>query len=618
MPSAGTGRLPATLGRQFGRVRSPASLGAKLVLIMTAVGLCGTAAITVLLASVITPSFTKLENEAIAGHVDRTRAALSRFGARVEREAREYRAWADGTDLDCTSVAPRTLSDISVQGIAQVAPDGRLVLACWRNAPGGVERPVARGQLIAASDPTNLARVLAGRRSARFFARIGNDVAAIGVTQIRGSDSLGVARGYGIMARVITSNQISQLLQRDATIDAGTSLGGDITMQGASKLTIAVPMIGADGRAVASTRFSAPRDITLLGRRMLLLAVAGSTVLLLLVLIVLRRSIARLVLRPLHRVEGHMQRVRASGALTLLEDDQRSDEIGSLGRSFNAMLRQLKDLREQIGVQSFDLGRSESAVAVMHNVRNALTPISTILSQGIVQPAPIDRATLDRAIDELALSDVSDERRRKLVAFVAAAIEAEADDRNRMRHELIVGREAMGHVLEIIGEQQKAAHERPALEICDVSDIIARNATIARYAPGASIAFSFPAGPCLVMASPVILSQVIGNLFGNAAESIDAHGTGSGSITTSITKAEGHVTIAIRDDGEGFSQEAAATLFQRGFSTRGHKSGGLGLHWCANSVNAMDGSLRLESDGPGRGAVAFLTLHAAHASPEAV
>jgi sensor domain CHASE-containing protein len=301
MPSAGMGRVPATLGRQFGRVRSPASLGAKLVLIMTAVGLCGTAAIAVLLASIITPSFTKLENEVIAGHVDRTRVALSRYGARVEREAREYGAWTDGTDRDCKSVAPRALSDIGVQGIAQVAPDGRLVLACWRNAPGGVERPVARGQLIAASDPTNLARVLAGRRSARFFARIGNDVAAIGVTQIRGSDSLGVARGYGIMARVITSNQISQLLQRDATIDANTSLGGEITMQGASKLTIAVPMLGADGQAVASTRFSLPRDITLLGHRMLLLAVAGSTVLLLLVLIVLRRLIARLVLRPLHR-----------------------------------------------------------------------------------------------------------------------------------------------------------------------------------------------------------------------------------------------------------------------------------------------------------------------------
>ncbi|RZM05724.1 MAG: HAMP domain-containing protein, partial [Sphingomonas sp.] len=322
---------------------------------------------------------------------------------------------------------------------------------------------------------------------------------------------------------------------------------------GASKLTLVVPLIGADGHAVAGARFTIPRDVSLLGRRVLLLAVAGSTLLLLLVLVVLRRMIERLVLRPLHRVESHMQRVRVSGSLTLLEEDERRDEIGSLGRSFNAMLRQLKDLREQIEAQSFDLGRSESAVAVMHNVRNALNPISTILSQGIAQSAAIDRATIDRAIAELAQGDVPEARRRKLAAFVAAAVEAESADRDAMRREMVVGREAMADVLEIIGQQQRAAHERPALEVCDVSDIIARNATIARYALGTSIAFSFPAGPSPVMASRVILSQVIGNLFGNAVESIVARGTGSGSIVATISQAQGRVTVAIRDDGEGFS-----------------------------------------------------------------
>ncbi len=116
------------------------------------------------------------------------------------------------------------------------------------------------------------------------------------------------------------------------------------------------------------------------------------------------------------------------------------------------------------------------------------------------------------------------------------------------------------------------------------------------------------------MASRVILSQVIGNLFGNAVESIEARGTGSGSITATITQSGDRVTIHIRDDGEGFPPNVAGTLFQRGFSTRAHKSGGLGLHWCANSVNAMQGSLRLESDGPGLGAVAILTLQAGNAA----
>ncbi|MEG3082881.1 CHASE4 domain-containing protein [Sphingomonas sp. PB2P12] len=623
----------ASLARRFrtrvGPIRGPASLGAKLVLIMTGVGLCASIAITMLLAGIITPSFTKLEDTAIAGHIERTRAALFEYEAKVESAARDYGDWNDSyayltkpdgkvelesgerARFENDSFSPLAMSNIGIDGMAYVTPDGRIVIARWRESVDGVGPAAMRRRWIATIARTDLVRGLAGRSSGRFYARVGNSVAAIGIARVRRSDGSGAPRGYVLMARRITSRQISDLLQLDARIDPHAATVTETVTPNTGTLTIAVPMTGADGTAVANTRFNVRRDVSLLGRRMLLLAVVGSTVLLVLVLAVLRRTITRLVLRPLHRVENHMQRVRASGSLALLNEYDRRDEIGSLGRSFNAMLRQLKDLREQIEVQSFDLGRSESAVAVMHNVRNALTPISTILSQGIAQAPPIDRTTIDRALGELVRGDVPEARRRKLVAFVAAAIEAETANREATRRELAVGREAMVQVLEIIGQQQKAAHERPTLQQCDVADIIARNATIARYSQNVSIAFGFPAGPIHVMASRVILSQVIGNLFGNASESIAARGLGSGSIMTSIVEQGDRVTILIRDDGEGFAPELAPNLFQRGFSTRHHKSGGLGLHWCANSMTAMEGSLRLESEGSGLGAVAIVTLHRA-------
>ncbi len=608
--------------RTRSRLASPASLGAKLVLIMTAVGIVGALGITLLLASIITPSFGQLETNAIAGHVERTRAALTEFQAKVESAVRDYGDWtasydymaSPGATFERESFSSLAMSNIGVHGMAYIAPDGRIVIARWRDPASGAERPAMRAALLATIAGTDLPRVLAGRNSGGFYARVGTSVAAIGVAQVRRSDGSGTPRGYVLMARVISSKQISDLLQLGARIDLGATGDDEVVTPGSRMLSIAVPMIGADGHAVAATRFSVPRDVSRLGRRMLMLAVAGSTILLLLVLIALRRLIEQLVLRPLHRVESHMQRVSASGSLGLLEEEKRSDEIGSLGRSFNTMLRQLKDLREQIEVQSFDLGRSESAVAVMHNVRNALNPISTILSQGIAQAPPIDRATIDRAVAELAQDDMPPARRRKLSAFVAAAVQAQDDDRQATRRELGVGREALAHVLDIIGQQQKAAHERPTLEVCDVTDIIARNATIARYSQGVSIAFSYTADTRHVMANRVILSQVIGNLFGNAAESIVARGGGTGTIAVALREEGDRVTIEIRDDGEGFSPDTAATLFQRGFSTRAHKSGGLGLHWCANSMNAMEGTLRLESEGRGRGAVAILTLRAADVS----
>ena len=65
------------------------------------------------------------------------------------------------------------------------------------------------------------------------------------------------------------------------------------------------------------------------------------------------------------------------------------------------------------------------------------------------------------------------------------------------------------------------------------------------------------------------------------------------------------------DQGEGFDPDRNKKLFERGYSSRKEKSGGLGLHWCANALTLMNGKLALESDGPGLGATAVITLRAA-------
>lgn len=598
--------------------RAPASLGAKLVIILTAVGLAGALALTVLLAAVITPSFNQLEGRAIDAHVDRTQAALNDYRAKVESAVRDYGDWNSSYDymghpnaaFERESFSTLAMANLDVNGMAYVGNDGHIVIARWLDLARSVDDPAMRTALIRQIGRTDLRKALAGNNSSAFYARLGKEVAAIGVAQVRRSDGSGTPRGYVLMVRRLTQRQLSTLLQITAKLDtAATGDRPEIT-RSSRQMAIAVPILGVDGHGIAAVRFSVPRDVSLLGQRLLMLAIAGSVLLLLIVLFMLRRMITKLVLRPLNGVEQHMQMVTASGSLSPLEQEARDDEIGSLGRSFNSMLRQLKDLREQVEVQSFALGKSESAVAVMHNVRNALSPISTIISRGIAEAPPIDQQMVDRAIGELALDDMPPARRQKLAAFTAAAISAQAQAREAQREQLRQGREALQHVLEIIGQQQAQAHERPPLDRCDLTDIIAQNANIARYAGQTAIEISYPETPWPAMANRVILSQVVGNLFGNAAEAITAAGRVDGHIVVTMTTNGDSVIVNIRDNGEGFDPETAPTLFQRGFSTRSHKSGGLGLHWCANSMTAMEGSLRLESDGKGKGAVAILTLKA--------
>ncbi len=609
-----TGKAARMLGR-VGLARVPKSLGAQLVLILTGVGLVGSLAIAALLAAVITPSFNRLENAAVEANVERSQAALGEFAAKVETAVRDYGDWNSSYDymaapsqaFEEESFSPLAMANLDVSGMAYVGSDGGIVIARWIDK--GVDRPEMRDRLIGAVPGMKLPALLATRSSHSFYMRLGDHLAAVGVAQVRRSDGTGTPRGYVLMARELTSAQLGTLLQLPARIDLSSAITGVSVVPERARLSIGVPVRGADTRSVATLRFGVPRELSMLGRQMLFFSVAGAVMLLVVVLAVLRRMIGRLVLKPLHRVEGHMGVVRRSGTLAPLTDAARADEIGSLVTSFNSMLSQLKDLREQVEVQSFKLGQSESAVAVMHNVRNALGPIATILSRGIAAPAA-DGTLLDRAIAELGEDGISPERRFKLAAFVAAAAEAERVERVERLNRLETGRAALRNVLEIIGQQQEQAHERPPLSLVDLSDIVAQNAAIARYSGDTSIMFVFPSKPHWAMGNRVILSQVIGNLLANAGEAIVARGGEGGAITVTIAEIGDRVELTIRDNGEGFDGGLEPKFFQRGYSTRPHKSGGLGLHWCANSMLAMGGALRLESDGRGTGARAVLVLEA--------
>lgn len=334
-------------------------------------------------------------------------------------------------------------------------------------------------------------------------------------------------------------------------------------------------------------------------------AAAGVILLSLAILFAFSRAIARGMTHRLDRIERQLAAMADGDAVTTIDPGPPRDTLARVAARLNTLLGVLHHRGEQRELRSFDLGRSESRTALAHNLRNALSPISAILSHGLTQPPVAEREMIERAVLELGRDDVPPERRAKLLGYVMAAIDATSRARSDRLAQFEQGRVALANVLDIVGEP---AVEAVAPERCDVTDLIASNGAIVRYGDGPSIAFSFPARPCWVCAGRVILRQVIGNLFRNATEAITARGGEGGQVDVTLLRGDAEVTVVIADDGEGFAPEAASLLFQRGYSTRLTRSGGLGLHWCANAVAAMGGSLRLESDGLGLGARAFLTL----------
>jgi hypothetical protein len=210
------------ISRRLEVLRNPSSLGAKLLLILTGVGVVGSVAIMLLLASVIIPSFNQLEKKSVDAHVERTRAALGEYAAKVESAVRDYGDWNSSYDymehqtpaFEQESFSTLAMENLGVNGMAYVANDGRIVIARWRD--GHVDNPAMQALLVAQIHQIDFRKILATHNSGNFFVRLGSVVAAVGVAEVRRSDGSGRPRGYVLMARRITSQQLSALLQLTA------------------------------------------------------------------------------------------------------------------------------------------------------------------------------------------------------------------------------------------------------------------------------------------------------------------------------------------------------------------------------------------------------------------
>jgi len=102
--------------------------------------------------------------------------------------------------------------------------------------------------------------------------------------------------------------------------------------------------------------------------------------------------------------------------------------------------------------------------------------------------------------------------------------------------------------------------------------------------------------------------QVLVNLIRNAKYACDDGGRADKRVWLRIARNGGDfVKIAVADNGVGIPAENLARIFEHGFTTRrdGH---GFGLHSGALAARELGGSLRAESDGPGRGATFILEL----------
>jgi signal transduction histidine kinase len=295
-----------------------------------------------------------------------------------------------------------------------------------------------------------------------------------------------------------------------------------------------------------------------------------------------------------------------------MPDDASDDELGDMTRSFNSMAAQLVELRERVRQQDYKEGAADHAAGILHNIRNSISPIGAIAWDLANTENAAWKDQVRRALAEMQGDAVDPDRVRKLQAFVGLSAEKFLAEGDQRRRELENMRGMIRHLDEVLAAEDSVSQIERVREPIEVELAIRLAARLVESRPAARIEVRWPQDIPDVLGSNVNLQQILGNVFINAAEAIEATRRGSGLVNVEIAETmhagRRALDIAISDDGDGIDAAMLTRIFEKGFSTRREKSGGLGLHWCANTMNGMGGRIRAESEGIGHGATVHLIL----------
>lgn len=440
-------------------------------------------------------------------------------------------------------------------------------------------------------------------------------------------------RGMVLMGRLLTDAEVVAIGSRAQTQVKLAAVRGDLGADSILKLngeTLANENIAINGDTTEvlrvfndvygapaiALRVEVPRTIIQGARttvNYVLAFTVGAAVVVLLILLV---SLDRTVLAPLARVTRQAVRIGAGDDLTARLNLERRDEIGALATEFDRMVAKVAESRRQLVDHSFDAGKSEVSRGVLHNIGNAMTPLRVRVAklQSRLRAAPtidVERALAERGqeADGSPRQAAFDEFLRLASSEMTGVIRGAAGDVDVITRQAEIVQSALH-------EQSLTSRAPTVIEAAELPAIIEQSLEIVpdrcRELVTIEIDPSVKAVGTVPMAR-TMLRQVVQNLIINAAEAVRAAGRNHGIVRFSARlDRDGELSklfLDCADTGIGISAENLERVFEKGYSTKlEHGNMGIGLHWCATSVNALGGRIWATSGGHDRGATFHLVI----------
>lgn len=265
-------------------------------------------------------------------------------------------------------------------------------------------------------------------------------------------------------------------------------------------------------------------------------------------------------------------------------------------------------------------GMAEVATSVLHNVGNVLNNINVSTTVILDRLSKLKIGRLSELVQLLHehRSDLprflsTDPRGQHIVGFLELLSENLEDERASLRAEVDQLALKIDHIKQIVSMQQNYAQVAGVVEKTALLDIVEDAISIhsgayARH--GITVVRQFETAPTLFVDRHKVL-QIIGNVMSNAKYACDASPDDEKKVIIRVKALpEERVRIEIKDNGMGIAPENLTRIFGQGFTTRkeGH---GFGLHSSALAAKEIGGSLTVQSDGPGKGAMFALEISTA-------
>ena len=577
---------------------------------------------------VIMPSFAELERANARVAMRRINFALDLVIDRIAVSATDWGNWVDTyrfvqdrnpefIKTDITNVALRQLN-INVMLILDL--DGSVVAS--KSLELKSDRPLELDLAARKALPIDFPwrANLRAARPARGLMATNRGILMLATAPVLDGNGGGPVRGMIAMGRLLSASDVRNIgaqAQADLTLLAAGAIQGREQLLESNDVTrVYRTFDDVYGRPVMTLRVDVPREVTLRGHAAVTYAsicLVGAAVV---VLILLVSVLNRLVLTPLAVVTRHAVALDEGKDLTTRLDLARTDEIGVLARELDRMVARVAESRTQLVDQSFQAGFAELAKGVLHNLGNAMTPIGVRLAnlRERLRAAPSDDT--EQAVTELQAGTADPQRSADLEEFLRLACRELASTVRSAQADVEVMTRQASAIQTALAEQLRSARNEHVIEPVRLTELVAQSLEIVPDSCRQRLVVDTDDTVRqlgVVRVARTVLRLILQNLIINAAEAVRDAGKEKGALRVSaeITREaeRQQLHLQFKDDGVGIAAQNLERVFEKGFSTKSPETNhGIGLHWCANAINALGGRIWAASEGPGRGASMHLLV----------